>query len=323
MEPLMTPLGSPPRPVALSHLRAANRTGAAAFVACMVVTVLAFALSARAGTLAWLVGQVLLALALVQWFALLHECGHDTLFRTRRLNAPLGHVAAFFSVIPFYCWKRIHGRHHKWTGWQDVDPTTASLVPRDLGRVERVLVNVCWKYWLPLFAILYRANNFWNVPRLWTLFPSARDRRLFAANIVLMVVAYGAVAYVVGPADVLRLAGLGVLLSLIAEDVLLLSQHTHIPQNVSHGEAVRPFPTIEQEVYTRSLRFPEWLSLLLLNIDAHELHHMYPFVPGYRLKAIPYETENAIGWWTWARRARQLPGEMFLFHNRLETGADL
>jgi fatty acid desaturase len=65
------------------------------------------------------------------------------------------------------------------------------------------------------------------------------------------------------------------------------------------------------------------LSTLLLHIDAHELHHMYPYVPGYRLGAVPYETENEIGLVKWIVGARSLPGEVFLFHNRLETGADI
>ena len=134
---------------------------------------------------------------------------------------------------------------------------------------------------------------------------------------------YVTVVVSAGPSVILRVAGLALLLTLIAEDLLLLSQHTHIPQQLSHGEAVRPFPTIEQEVFTRSLVFPRWLAALTLHIDAHELHHMYPFVPGYRLGAIDYETENTIGWWTWIRRARALPGEVFLFQNRLETGADI
>ena len=74
----------------------------------------------------------MLALALVQWFAVLHECGHETLFRGKRANSIVGQVAGFFALIPFYNWKRVHARHHKWTGWQDVDPTTAALVPREL-----------------------------------------------------------------------------------------------------------------------------------------------------------------------------------------------
>jgi len=313
----------PPTPADLTHLRPSDAAGSAVTLVAVVATVIALTLSMRAEVWLWLPGQIILAVALVQWFAILHECGHETLFRSRSIHRAIGQVAGFFSIIPFYNWKRVHGRHHKWTGWQDVDPTTATLVPRELSRVERVLVNVCWRYWIPLFSVLYRVNNFWNWQRLRSLFEKSEDRRRLALSSAALVVAYAAVIVIVGPAALLRLVGLGLLLSLVAEDLLLLSQHTHIPQQLSHGEPVRPFPTIEQEVFTRSLVFPRWLSALLLHIDAHELHHMYPFVPGYRLGGIAYETENEIGVWTWVRRARAMPGELFLFHNRLETGADI
>jgi len=313
----------PPTPSDLTHLRPSDAAGSAVILVAASATALALALSMRAELWLWLAGQVILAVALVQWFAILHECGHETLFRSRRVHGVIGQIAGFFSLIPFYNWKRVHGRHHKWTGWQDVDPTTATLVPRELSRAERMLVNVCWRFWIPLFSVLYRINNFWNWPRLRSLFEKSEDRRRLAASSIGLVVVYVAIVVLVGPAALLRLIGLGVLLSLVAEDLLLLSQHTHIPQQLSHGEPVRPFPTIEQEVFTRSLVFPRWLSALLLHIDAHELHHMYPFVPGYRLGGIAYETENEIGVWTWVRRARAMPGELFLFHNRLETGADI
>ena len=311
-----------PTPSDLTHLRASNPLGAAVLAGSGSLTVASVLLSTRPQWWLWLAGQLLLALSLVQWFSILHECGHETLFRTRRFHAIAGQVAGFFSLIPFFTWKRVHGRHHKWTGWQDVDPTTETLVPRELKTVERLLVNACWRYWIPLFSVMYRVNNFWNWPRLESLFKNAKDRRGIALNSLGLLVAYAAIVIAVGPAAFLRSAGLGVLLSLIAEDLLLLSQHTHIPQQLSHGEPVRPFPTIEQEVFTRSLVFPAWLSAVLLHIDAHELHHMYPFVPGYRLGGIHYETENEIDVWTWIRRARAMPGEIFLFHNRLETGAD-
>jgi omega-6 fatty acid desaturase (delta-12 desaturase) len=314
---------APPVPAALSHLRSSNQTGLGLFAIATALTAGGIALSVGQGWAAWFAGQLLFGAAMVQWFALLHECGHDTLFRTRWLNPLVGRIAAFFAVIPFHAWKRVHGRHHKWAGWQDVDPTTAALVPRPLSRGERLLMNTCWRFWIPLFAVLYRVNNFWNVPRLLSLFAKRDDRRRLMTSLALSAGAYVAVVALFGPGLVLRIAGLALLVALIAEDLLLLSQHTHIPQRVSHGEAVRPFPTIEQEVFTRSIVLPNWMSDGLVAIDAHELHHMYPFVPGYRLRAIPYDTVNAIGWWTWTRRARALPGEVFLFQNRLETGADI
>ena len=314
---------SPPTARELSHLRPSNMAGAACITGCVALTGLAIGLSLSGSAWLWALGQLLLAFALVQWFAVLHECGHETLFRSRSWHGVLGQVAGFFSLIPFYNWKRVHGRHHKWTGWQDVDPTTEALVPRELGTIERLLVNVCWRFWIPLFSVLYRLNNFWNWPRLLELFPKSDDRRKLAASSLALLGIYVAIAVLAGPSFVLRMVGVGLLLALIAEDVLLLSQHTHIPQQLSHGEPVRPFPTVEQEVFTRSLIFPRWLSTLLLHIDAHELHHMYPYVPGYRLGQVHYATENEIGMWEWIRGARAMPGELFLFHNRLETGADI
>jgi acyl-lipid omega-6 desaturase (Delta-12 desaturase) len=197
------------------------------------------------------------------------------------------------------------------------------LVPRDLSRVERVLVNVCWRYWIPLFSVLYRLNNFWNWPRLLTLFSKPAERRRLATNMLGLIAGYAVVIVIVGPSTMVRLSGAALLLTLIAEDLLLLSQHTHIPQHLSGGELVRPFPTIEQEVFTRSLVFPRWLSALLLHIDAHELHHMYPHVPGYALHRIDYLPQNRIHWLRWLVQAKRLPADVFLFQNRRQSGAHI
>src|SRR5205807_6169965 len=101
---------------------------------------------------------------------------------------------------------------------------------RPRGEFERTLVNVCWKYWIPLFSVLYRMNNFWNVPRLMKLLQSqTRLRRRLLVNIATMAVTYAALAIFVGPFTLVRLAGTALVLALIAEDILLLSQHTHVP----------------------------------------------------------------------------------------------
>ncbi|PYM67388.1 MAG: hypothetical protein DMD79_01125 [Candidatus Rokuibacteriota bacterium] len=314
----------PPSAHQVMHLRPRDSAGLVFVGAAVALTGLSFYLASQARLAAWLAGQVLLALALLQWFVLLHECGHETLFRTRRLHRPVGHVAAFFAVIPFECWKRVHGLHHKWTGWQDLDPTTTALVPRPLGRGERLLVNVCWKAWIPLFSLLYRAGNFWNVARLWRLFPRPGLRRRLAVNVACHLVVYAAVVAVVGLGEVVRLAGLGLLLSLMLEDPLLLSQHTHVPLNRSDGKAVVPYAAVDQAVFTRSLRFPRWVAAgVLLNLGAHELHHMYPFVPGYDLTRVEFSTENELPWWQWVRAAKRVPGEVLLFQNRTESGLDI
>ena len=79
-----------PGPEALMHLRPTNADGSALVAFAAGATALAVWLSSSGGWLRWAIGQALLAAALVQWFAVLHECGHRTMFRARRLNTVAG-----------------------------------------------------------------------------------------------------------------------------------------------------------------------------------------------------------------------------------------
>ena len=281
-------------------------------------------LATRDPLLSWAAGQVLLAGAFLQWFTLLHECGHGTLFRTRRLNDAVGRVAGFLALIPFRCWKPIHARHHKWTGWQDLDPTTAALAPRPLGRLERLAVNVCWRYWIPIFSVLYRAGNYWNLVRLFRLLdPKPAEARAMVIDAVALAATWMALVFTLGPAAFLRTAGPALLLTLVVEDVLLLSQHTHMPMRLGRGRDVEPYAAPDQGPFTRSLRLPAWLSTMLLHFDAHELHHLYPAVPGYRLREVRRPVRNEVSWKTWVPAARAIVGEVFLFQNRNQSGLNI
>jgi acyl-lipid omega-6 desaturase (Delta-12 desaturase) len=314
-----------PSPAAYAYLKPANVFGFFYVgLACSLTGFGIFVSLASDSTWLWLAGQMLLAVGLLQWFVLLHEAGHNSLFRTQRFNRYAGRLAGFCALIPFGCWKLVHGMHHHWTGWQDLDMTTATLAPRNHSRLERLVVNVCWRLWIPLFSILYRVNNFWNLPRLRRIFPLPEQRRRLVGGVISALVLYGLLTYAVGPALLLKAVGLGLLLTLMMQDILILSQHTHVPMELSHGESARPFTPLEQEVFTRSLRFPRWFSnLVLLHVDAHELHHMYPFVPGYHLSKIRYQTHNEVPWLSWLWKARRLPADVFLFQNRRQSGADV
>ena len=315
-------LSSAPRPSDLTHLRPRNGRGLVHLLACCGGTTVSLVLSLQPNWMLWLAGQLLLAFFLVQWFIFLHECGHGVLFRSRRVNTLVGHLASFFCGIPYHSWTLIHGMHHKWTGWQDRDPTTAGLVPRTLGRLERAAMNFCWRYWVPVFTLIYRLSNFWNLGRLLALSKRGGGRR--AANAVLLAAAYVAFVVFVGFEQTVRLFGVATLLSMIFLDPIMLSQHTHIPTKVSNGADVKPFGAREQLPFTRSLRFPRWFGeAMLLNFDAHELHHMYPQVPGYDLRRIDYPTPNEASWWRWIAKARALPADVFLFQNRDHSGSDV
>lgn len=290
----------------------------------LCVSATGLALSVQPNRWLWLVGQIIFATSLVQWFVLQHEAGHQTLFKTKRLNVFAGHLASIFCAIPFYPWRSIHSLHHKWTGWQDVDPTTSSLVPRQLGTVERVIIDFCWASWIPLFSILYRTNNYWNIPRLLKLLPRPHHQRRNVLNILVLFAFYVALFVVFGPALMLRTTGLAILLSLIFCDPILFSQHNHMPQELSKGHKVKPNAPAEQVHYTRSLRFPQWISRwVLMQFDAHELHHKYPMIPGYHLHRIDDPMPNTHHWLRWIWKARRTKASVIMFQNRHDTGLDL
>ena len=304
-----------------ANWRSSDLLGALFLIFGLSLTGLAVFLSSSEQTSIWLTGQILVAVAFVQWFAILHEAGHKTLFRTQALNHVAGHLAGFFAGFPFPTWKLIHALHHRWTGWQDLDATTAGLTPRKRSKWLLLAVRICWACWIPIFSVIYRVDNYWNLPRLHRLFSHKRNVWRLVVSIAAVMVLYAALIYIVGPVQLLRLLGLGVLLGLMVEDLLILSQHTHIPMQVSDGESVDPVPSLQQEVFTRSLRFPAWFSqLVLLNLDAHELHHMYVQVPGYFLRRIDYVPQNEIAWWKWVLKSKSVPGDVLLFQNREQTG---
>lgn len=311
-------------PVDIDTLQPNNWTGFFYISCAVLLTTVSITLSLSANTWVWLMGQLLLAITFIQWFAILHEAGHKTMFQSRWLNRWICYVAGFFALIPGDCWRLVHAKHHYWTGWQDLDMTTETLVPRQLRGIERFAINICWRLWIPLFASLYRWNNYWNLPRLRKTFQRPRQKQLVTTNILAYLFIYAAFIYATGALTIVSTVGLGLLISFSLQDLLILSQHTHIPMKISDGNSVRPFTPKQQEAYTRSLIFPNWFArLILLNFDAHGLHHMLPRIPGYHLhKLQARETLNSIRWWKWILAAKSVPGEVLLFQNQDDTGFD-
>jgi fatty acid desaturase len=277
------------------------------------------ALAARGGAPAWAAGQVLIALATVQWFCLLHEAGHHALFASSAANRVAGHVAGCAALIPFRTWRLVHAGHHRWTGWQDRDATTAALAPRARGRLERALANAAWRSGFPLFSLAYRWNNFWNAHRVERFFAGEGARARNAALGLACV--YAALALAVGPLVLARLVGVGLLLGLALQDPLILSQHTHLPMPCAAQREVRPLSAAQQARYTRSLAFPAWIGRgLLCGVGEHERHHAFPRVPGYLLHRVPWTPPRRVGAWRFLRAARRLSGARLLFENAETTG---
>ena len=194
-------------------------------------------------------------------------------------------------------------------------PTTQALVPRALRTAPsaKLRERLCWRLWIPAFTVVYRISNFWNLPRLARMDrvdpkPRRRQRGRLARSPPTSRWSLG-----VGPRRPVGGVAVGprlVLGSLVLIEPIMMSQHTHVPQQLANGTTVAAHPAPEQVRFTRSLVFPAWFSkIVLLGFDAHELHHAYPAVPGYRLSSIDWEPPGRFVWWRWILRVRAMPGE--------------
>jgi fatty acid desaturase len=82
------------------------------------------------------------------------------------LNDLFGNIASMVVILPFYPWRYIHADHHVWVGYQDLDPTMGQINPRQVKPLQKAIVDACWRYWIPVFALSFSFGNFWNMSKL-------------------------------------------------------------------------------------------------------------------------------------------------------------
>ncbi|MBL1178317.1 fatty acid desaturase [Pantanalinema sp. GBBB05] len=69
----------------------------------------------------WLLPPIIILLTLFsgRCFSLMHDCGHYSLFSSKRVNRVIGFMLGVINAIPQYPWSRGHAYHHKTNGdWE-------------------------------------------------------------------------------------------------------------------------------------------------------------------------------------------------------------
>lgn len=264
-------------------------------------------------------GQLLLSFFFLQTFILLHECAHLNFFSSRKLNNFFGHIFGLLSMIPFYTWQHMHNLHHRWTGWRDKDPTTEKTVEPSQSPVMRTVANVCWFLFIPIFYIVYKLSNYWNLLKIRRFLNPKKFRQaifhVVAYSLVYVILGYflgGFLAVLLGPAFIL---------SLVWKELVILTQHSHIDIPVSNGEAVRPIAYKDQVPYTRSFYVNAFFARhFLFNFNLHEAHHAHPGLPAYWLEKVVLNVPEKPRYLTWFKKAKAMKGEDYIFRTSKHTG---
>jgi fatty acid desaturase len=266
---------------------------------------------------------MMLGLLFFQWFVLMHGCGHRALFASRLLNDIFGHIASIFCLIPYASWQYIHAQHHRWIGWMEKDPTTRALgEPLPSLFVQRIM-NFCWRFWIPIFSLLFGVAGFWDPRRVAAVAPSVRQRRRTLISMLLPAFVYVGLIALIG-SRFFEIWALAFVCYLSIGDPVLLSQHVHVPLQRTSGQPVRPFSRMEQDQYSRTIIVPGWVAQwILLQFTTHGAHHAYPNIAHYDIAKVPFESVHAIRWSEWLTAAKGIPAVRLLYENSNDTGVIL
>jgi omega-6 fatty acid desaturase (delta-12 desaturase) len=223
---------------------------------------------------------------LVRLFAIQHDCGHHSFFRSRRANDILGACCGLLTLTPYYLWRRSHSRHHSSSGnlthrgHGDVWVLTVDeyLNCSYLGRLRyRLYRHPLFMFLLgPILLFVLRQRFTYYIPGTWR-----RERRsVHMTN--LGIVALVAVGWsTIGLPAFFLVHGPVVVLGATIGSWLFFVQHQYEQaywQPAQRWDFIRS--ACEGSSYYRLPRVLQWFTG---NIGFHHIHHLESRIPNYNL----------------------------------------
>ncbi|CAD0227966.1 MULTISPECIES: fatty acid desaturase [Planktothrix] len=81
--------------------------------------------------------MVLMILFSVRCFSLMHDCGHYSLFSSKKVNRVVGFMFGVINAIPQYPWSRGHAYHHKTNGdWERYRGPSALISTQEFAKLS-------------------------------------------------------------------------------------------------------------------------------------------------------------------------------------------
>ena len=218
-----------------------------------------------------LLGLVVSGVGLATCFAPLHECGHRTAFRSKRLNDGVAWLMGLLSFYNSTFYRRYHQWHHRYTHQPGLDPELEDPVPTTLAGYLREISG--WNWWTG--KLRGHARLLWgylsDIPYMSPeLIPQIRR------SIRLQFAVYGVLAALSLIAANGFLFWSWLLPLAIGQPVLrllLLAEHT----GCAYGD-----DGLTNTRTTLTLAPVRWL---MWNMPFHAEHHLYPSLPFHALPA--------------------------------------
>lgn len=211
-------------------------------------------------------------------FAALHETGHGTAFKSKKLNKIGAFLAGLAHIYPPSLFRALHFTHHRYTHIPGKDPEISLGHRPGPAILSNLGMYLSWLSGLPLllFKIWMIISGVLTMPRFLReqLFPFVRPaqrKRIFIESVIFLTV-YSSIIYIAIFVDP---RFWGIIIGQASGHCLLAFYVSMEHNGLSH----------EGNIFekTRSMKVPKIVRFVMWNMPYHAEHHAFPAVPFHAL----------------------------------------
>ncbi|MCM2561225.1 fatty acid desaturase [Lutimaribacter sp. EGI FJ00015] len=243
---------------------------------------------------------VILGFASVRLYVLQHDCGHVSLFSSRRLNDLAGYALSVFTLTPYAVMRYNHNLHHAHVGnldhREDGEVYTMTLAEwHRAGWAERLIYRA---YRNPAVMLGLGGAYTYFIRYRWP----RNTRAVGVAGVLIhnaLLVAWAGLVWMVLGVPGLVVLALSALVAGVIGVFLVYLQHNFEDTHWDRRPDLNP--QVAALMGSSCLNLGHWWDIGTGNIAYHDIHHFNPRIPSYRLRRCHFALDGIapmrrIGW---------------------------
>ncbi len=268
--------------------------------------------------------SILLTLFILRSFVMMHDCGHGSLFKSKRANQIAGFIFGVITGMPQFVWSKNHNYHHNTNGdWVKYGGVFNILSTDQYAQLSEKEQRRYWLFRQPLilipagfFYVLFNPRFNWlagnltmllkvlrsllklnlseaaDVVRKWeTKYWKGKEDYLHMTynNLVLLSIWF-IMSRAIGAGDFFLLYVISTSLAGSVGILLFTIQHNFEDSYATDTARVNHYRAALEG--TSMLVLPKVLNWFTADIAYHHIHHLSTAIPNYRLAACHKEFES-------------------------------
>jgi len=268
--------------------------------------------------------SILISLFILRSFVLMHDCGHGSLFKSKRANQIVGFIFGVITGMPQFVWSKNHAYHHNTNGdWIKYGGVFNIITTEQYAKLSKSQQRRYWFFRQPIvlipagfFYVIFNPRFNWIAGNLVMLgkiirplftfrlaeavstakkwetkfWKGKKDYLHMTYNNLALLSIWFIMCKAIGPSEFFYLYVASTSLAGSVGILIFTSQHNFEDSYATDTERVCSYRAALEG--TSILVLPKVLNWFTADIAYHHLHHLSVAIPNYRLAACHNEHES-------------------------------